>query len=61
MLILEGVKSLGRQAILDGADKEPIASGFAVYRATVDVGKIKKDPDVSWILQKPSLNIWWVQ
>lgn len=33
--------------------------GFAAYRATVDVNRMKSDLDVSWILEKPSLNIWY--
>lgn len=33
--------------------------GFAAYRAVVDVGKMRRDPDLSWILEKPALNIWY--
>lgn len=32
--------------------------GFAAYRATVDVERMRNDPEVSWILKKPALNIW---
>lgn len=34
--------------------------GFAAYRATVDVGVLKADPDTAWLLEKPALNIWFV-
>jgi salicylate hydroxylase len=34
--------------------------GFAAYRATVDVGLLKEDPDTAWLLEKPALNIWFV-
>ena len=53
-----GVKSIARKLVLGGVDTPPMATGFAAYRATVDVNKIKVDPDVAWLLEKPSLNIW---
>jgi salicylate hydroxylase len=34
-------------------------TGFAAYRATVDVAKMKSDPEISWLLERPSLNIWY--
>jgi len=52
------VKSVARKIILGGDDKPPRPTGFAAYRATVDVEKMKVDPDVSWLLEKPCLNIW---
>lgn len=53
----DGVNSIARR-ILTGIDKPPLRTGFAAYRATVDVAKMQGDPDVSWILKKPGLNIW---
>ncbi len=53
-----GVKSLARKHILDGQDKEPLRTGFAAYRATVDVSKMQVDPDTLWLLKKPGLNVW---
>jgi len=35
-----------------------VATGFAAYRATVDSAKMKNDPELRWLLEKPSLNIW---
>lgn len=55
---MQGVKSKARQVILGGADVPPTPTGFAAYRATVKVEKMKADSDVSWLLGKPSLNIW---
>lgn len=54
-----GVKSAARSLIL-GSIQKPQHTGFAAYRATVDVQKIASDPDISWLLEKPSLNIWYV-
>ncbi|KAH7357399.1 hypothetical protein BKA66DRAFT_428136 [Pyrenochaeta sp. MPI-SDFR-AT-0127] len=54
----DGIKSIAREAIDPNGYHEPIFNGFAAYRATVDVEKIREDPDIAWILEKPSLNIW---
>lgn len=34
-------------------------TGFAAYRATVDVAEINADPELAPILEKPSINIWY--
>lgn len=59
MLILwTGVKSIARN-LFDDSDRPPFEqTGFAAYRATVDVSKIKADPEISWLLERPNLNIW---
>ncbi|CZR66995.1 related to salicylate hydroxylase [Phialocephala subalpina] len=54
----DGIKSAARQLVLGGRDQKPKPTGFAAYRATVDVEKILADPDVVWLLEKPSLDIW---
>jgi salicylate hydroxylase len=36
-------------------------TGFAAYRATVDTKLMLDDPDISWLLKEPALNIWLVQ
>jgi salicylate hydroxylase len=53
-----GIKSKARESIHSTIDHWPRYTGFAVYRATVDVKKIKEDPQIAWILEKSSLNIW---
>lgn len=53
-----GVKSLARNHILPHEKKDPIRTGFAAYRATVDVEKMRDDPDTAWLLENPALNIW---
>ncbi|KAJ5787279.1 Monooxygenase FAD-binding [Penicillium paradoxum] len=54
----DGVKSVAR-GTLDKSDKPSVnKTGFAAYRATVDVERIKEDPELSWLLEKPALNIW---
>lgn len=30
-----------------------------MYRATVDVAKMRAVPELSWILEKPGLNLWY--
>ncbi|KGO40051.1 Monooxygenase, FAD-binding [Penicillium expansum] len=54
----DGVKSVAR-GIFDQSGKPSFEkTGFAAYRATVDVERIKEDPELSWLLEKPALNIW---
>jgi salicylate hydroxylase len=53
-----GIKSVARKVILGDSDVPPSETGFAAYRATVDVEKMRADPDTAWLLQKPGLNIW---
>lgn len=56
----DGIKSVARATVLGGVDLPPARTGFAAYRATVDAEKIRADPDISWLLEKPALNIWYV-
>lgn len=53
-----GLKSKARATILKEHDKNAIATGFASYRATVDVEKIRADPEISELVEKPNLNLW---
>ncbi|RHZ58557.1 hypothetical protein CDV55_105320 [Aspergillus turcosus] len=53
-----GIKSLARKVLLDGEEIPFRKPGFAAYRAVVDVNRIRQDPEVSWILERPALNIW---
>ena len=55
-----GIKSLARKCIPGEEDAKPIHNGFAAYRATVDVERMKSDPETAWLLEKPALNIWLV-
>lgn len=55
-----GIKSLARKCIPREEDVKPIHNGFAAYRATVDVERMKADPETAWLLEKPALNIWLV-
>ena len=52
------MKSIARKLVLEGTDSPPQQTGFAAYRATVEAAKIKCDPEISWLLEKPALNIW---
>jgi salicylate hydroxylase len=53
-----GIRSVARKIVLDGHEIPFHKPGFAAYRATVDVDCMRSDPELSWILKKPSLNIW---
>lgn len=55
-----GVKSLARGKVLGGDDQPPRRTGFAAYRATVDVEKMKAHADTAELLDKPGLNLWLV-
>jgi salicylate hydroxylase len=57
-LNLPGIKSLAREVVEPHIDHEPSFSGFAAYRATVDVEKMRADPGLASLLEKPSINLW---
>ncbi|KAJ5813313.1 uncharacterized protein N7503_000063 [Penicillium pulvis] len=54
----DGIKSVARKIVLGGEDMAFRKPGFAAYRATVDVERMRNDPELSWILERPALNIW---
>ncbi|GAB1215855.1 hypothetical protein ATERTT37_005053 [Aspergillus terreus] len=54
----DGIKSVARGKLHSDLEKPLERPGFAAYRATVDVEKMKSDPDMAWLLEKPALNIW---
>ncbi|KAK4943999.1 hypothetical protein LTR10_016520 [Elasticomyces elasticus] len=54
----DGLKSLARKKVLGGVEQAPRKTGFAAYRATVDVEKMNAYPDTAEILAKPNLNLW---
>ncbi|KAH8819183.1 hypothetical protein F5884DRAFT_759808 [Xylogone sp. PMI_703] len=58
VIAADGVKSAARKLVLGGTDTPAKPTGFAAYRSTVDVEKMKKESDLLWLLEKPSLNIW---
>lgn len=57
---IAGVKSVARGKLDEKGSQSFEPTGFAAYRATVDVQRIREDPDLSWLLEKPALNIWLV-
>ncbi|KAH7119951.1 hypothetical protein B0J11DRAFT_590980 [Dendryphion nanum] len=54
----DGIKSAARKIVLRGEDQPPQKAGFAAYRAMVDTGRMKDDPDISWLLDHPGQNLW---
>jgi salicylate hydroxylase len=58
---LAGVKSIARSLVDESGQPQFERTGFAAYRATVDVAKMKADPEISWLLDRPNLNIWYIR
>ncbi|WQF86747.1 Putative FAD-binding domain, FAD/NAD(P)-binding domain superfamily [Colletotrichum destructivum] len=54
----DGVKSVARNLLPSNQVASPNYTGFAVYRATVDISKMRKIPEIAWILEKPALHVW---
>ena len=57
---ITGVKSFARTCIPGGKAYQPQATGFAAYRAAVDVEKMKADPVTAWLTEKSALHLWSV-
>lgn len=55
----DGIHSPARAAVLPEMGSQPKRTEFAAYRATIEVEKMRADPELSWLLEKPSLNIWY--
>ncbi|KAJ5118241.1 hypothetical protein N7526_009878 [Penicillium atrosanguineum] len=53
-----GVNSTARRIVQEGVDHPPQKTGFAAYRAVVDIGRMLGDPEIAWLLEKPSFNLW---
>ncbi|KAI5241768.1 hypothetical protein E4T42_07892 [Aureobasidium subglaciale] len=61
VIAADGVKSLARAVIIGTTASPPVPTGFAAYRATVDVEKMKEDPEIAWLLETSALNVWFEQ
>jgi salicylate hydroxylase len=57
----DGIKSEARKVVLGGVDEGPQKAGFAAYRAVVDVEVMKGEPEVSWLLDSPGQDLWYVE
>lgn len=55
-----GVKSTARSIVAPNGRGAPKFTGYAVYRATVDVARMREIPEISWLLEQPNLNLWSV-
>ncbi|KAJ6153578.1 hypothetical protein N7470_006537 [Penicillium chermesinum] len=58
VIAADGVLSKARKIVLGDADRPPHLTGFAAYHAVVDMDRMREDPEISWLLEKPSLNLW---
>ena len=54
----DGLKSVARTHILGEKDKPPRPSGFSAYRATVPASKMRTDPELRPLLNRPGQNLW---
>ncbi|QKX60295.1 uncharacterized protein TRUGW13939_07438 [Talaromyces rugulosus] len=54
----DGIHSVARKLVLGGQDMVFQQSGLAAYRTIVDVNRMRDDPEVSWVLDRPSMNVW---
>lgn len=54
------MKSTARSIVAPNGRGAPKYTGYAVYRATVDVAKMREIPEISWLLEQPNLNLWFV-
>jgi 2-polyprenyl-6-methoxyphenol hydroxylase-like FAD-dependent oxidoreductase len=59
VLAADGVRSKGRTIVLGYEDK-PKASGYAVYRAWFDVGKMAEDPDFAFLFENQDDFCCWI-
>lgn len=57
LIFVTGIKSTARKVVV-GDNIPPRKTGFAAYRATVDVDKIKADPNIAWVVEQPNINLW---
>jgi hypothetical protein len=55
-----GLKSPARRQLNGVNDKGPASHGLGAYRGTISTADIKADPLVSWVMEKPNLNLWSV-
>lgn len=53
------MKSTARSIVAPNGRGAPKYTGYAVYRATVDVEKMRDSPEISWVLEQPNLNLWF--
>ncbi|KAE8382515.1 hypothetical protein BDV26DRAFT_253666 [Aspergillus bertholletiae] len=58
VIAADGIKSVARRVLLGGQEIPLRTPGMAAYRAVVDVDKMKRDPELSRILERPGLNAW---
>jgi salicylate hydroxylase len=60
MTSLPGLKSQARKQLNGSTDRGPVGHGLSAYRATISVDEIKADPELAWIIETSSLNLWSV-
>ncbi|XP_014551814.1 hypothetical protein COCVIDRAFT_19972 [Bipolaris victoriae FI3] len=58
IIAADGINSAARATLFPDTNNEPDFHGFAAYRATVPIARMKEDPDIASMLDKPALNIW---
>ena len=56
--LVKGIRSPARHTLLGDKCKGLVSCGLAAYRAAVPVKDILADPEISWLAESGSLNLW---
>ncbi|KAJ6023687.1 hypothetical protein N7540_004484 [Penicillium herquei] len=54
----DGVNSLARTIVPRALESTPHITGFATYRAEIDIDQVKEDPELAEIVDRSSTNLW---
>lgn len=55
-----GVNSSARKLVPKALESTPHITGFASYRAEINMERMKEDPELAELLERSSLNLWLV-
>ncbi|KAJ1334978.1 salicylate hydroxylase [Microdochium nivale] len=58
VVVANGIKSTAHESLGRETTNSAYQTGFAAYRATVDVDKIRADKELAWVTENPNLNLW---
>ncbi|KAJ5618514.1 hypothetical protein N7528_006625 [Penicillium herquei] len=54
----DGVNSLARANVPRALESTPHITGFATYRAEIDIDKMREDPELAELVDRSSMNLW---
>ncbi|KAJ5087165.1 hypothetical protein N7456_010781 [Penicillium angulare] len=58
IIAADGVNSSARKLVPKALESTPHITGFASYRAEINMERMKEDPELAELLEKSSLNLW---